>query len=255
MLKKRLIGVITVLNGWAVQSFGYNRYLPLGKPEVLVMNLDNWGADEIIIQSIDRSINNNGPDFELLNSLIDLSLTTPLTYGGGIYSLDHAVEVIKTGCERIIVDNILHTNQNNLEEISLEIGSQAIIASVPVKYDKDTIYWFDYKNRKLKSNFQNLINVINKKLVSEIFLVDKDNEGYQNAFKKEIYESFPISKIPLILFGGLTNKNDIKSFLNCKNVSAVAIGNSLNYIENAIQSFKESLMNYPVRSPYYNKDI
>ena len=94
MLKKRLIGVITFLDGWAVQSFGYKKYLPLGKPEVIARNLDNWGADEILIQSIDRSINNYGPDFELLNSLRDLALSTPLSYGGGIYTLDHAVEVI-----------------------------------------------------------------------------------------------------------------------------------------------------------------
>ena len=35
MLKKRLIGVVTVRRGWAVQSFGYKRWLPLGRPEVL----------------------------------------------------------------------------------------------------------------------------------------------------------------------------------------------------------------------------
>ncbi len=55
MLKKRLIGVVTVREGWAVQSFCYNRYLPLGRPEAIVENLDRWGADEILIHCIDRS--------------------------------------------------------------------------------------------------------------------------------------------------------------------------------------------------------
>ena len=32
-----------------MQSFGYRRYLPLGRPEVLVENLDRWGADEIVL--------------------------------------------------------------------------------------------------------------------------------------------------------------------------------------------------------------
>jgi cyclase len=39
MLKKRLIGVVTVRDGWAVQSFGYGRYLPLGKPVLMVLKL------------------------------------------------------------------------------------------------------------------------------------------------------------------------------------------------------------------------
>lgn len=55
MLKKRLVGVITVRRGWAVQSFGYRRWLPLGKAEVLAQNLDRWGVDEIFVQAIDRS--------------------------------------------------------------------------------------------------------------------------------------------------------------------------------------------------------
>ena len=66
MLKKRLIGIVLVKDGWAVQSFGYRRCLPLGKPECLVENLDRWGADEIFVLNIDRSTDNIGPDFELL---------------------------------------------------------------------------------------------------------------------------------------------------------------------------------------------
>ena len=50
MIRKRLIGVITVKGGWAVQSFGYARHLPLGRPEILAENLDRWGADEILVQ-------------------------------------------------------------------------------------------------------------------------------------------------------------------------------------------------------------
>ena len=45
MIKKRLIGVVTVRNGIAVQSFGYRRWLPLGRPEVLVEARDDGGFD------------------------------------------------------------------------------------------------------------------------------------------------------------------------------------------------------------------
>ena len=83
MLKKRLIGVVTIKNGWAVQSFGYQRYLPLGKPECLVENLDRWGADEILVHVIDRSVSGEGPDYELLEKFARLGLGTPLIYGGG----------------------------------------------------------------------------------------------------------------------------------------------------------------------------
>ena len=53
MIKKRLIGVVTVKDGMAVQSFGYKKYLPLGNPKILIKNLNRWGADEILINVID----------------------------------------------------------------------------------------------------------------------------------------------------------------------------------------------------------
>src|SRR5690554_2349668 len=108
MLRKRLIGVVTVRNGWAVQSFGYRRYLPLGRPECLVENLDRWGADEILVQVIDRSAGERGPDFDLLARLGRLGLETPLIYGGGVASADHAVRAIQSGADRVTVDQALH---------------------------------------------------------------------------------------------------------------------------------------------------
>ena len=58
MMKRRLIGVITVKEGIAVQSFSYNKYLPIGKPEIVAKNFDRWCADEIILNVIDRNQDN-----------------------------------------------------------------------------------------------------------------------------------------------------------------------------------------------------
>ena len=55
MLKKRLIGVITVKDNKAVQSISYKNYLPIGSPKLVAENLDRWGADEIICLSIDTA--------------------------------------------------------------------------------------------------------------------------------------------------------------------------------------------------------
>ena len=43
--------------------------MPLGKPEILAKNLDIWGADEILINDIDRSIKFKKPNFSLLEKI------------------------------------------------------------------------------------------------------------------------------------------------------------------------------------------
>ena len=101
MLKKRLIGVIAVKDSWAVQSFGYGRYLPLGRPEYLAENLDRWGADEILVLSIDRSLQELGPDLRVVRRISAMGLSTPLAYGGGIHTAEQAAAVIQSGAERV----------------------------------------------------------------------------------------------------------------------------------------------------------
>ena len=49
MLKKRLGAFVFIKNGLVVQSIGFKKYLPIGKPEVVLKNLDEWGSDEIIL--------------------------------------------------------------------------------------------------------------------------------------------------------------------------------------------------------------
>ena len=252
MLKKRLIGVITVKDDWAVQSFGYKKFLPLGKVSVIAKNLNDWGADEIFIQSIDRSKRDEGPDINLLKKLSSLSLSTPLTYAGGIRNSNDATIAITHGCERIAVDALLHEDSNNLEEISSKIGSQAIIASVPVQFIKEELSWFNYKKNVFKNDFEKLKNICNKNLVSEIFLIDKVNEGYCNAFNKSILNSFPDIKKPIILFGGISEIEQIKFFFNHKKISSVAVGNFLNYKEHSIQLIKKELKLADVRKPHFN---
>ena len=254
MIKKRLIGLITVVDGWACQSIGYKKYLPLGRPTVIAKNLDNWGVDEIFIQSIDRSKRCLGPDFNLLESLGNLCLSTPLIYGGGIASLSDAVKSIALGCERISIDCILHKNINLIKDISTEIGSQSIIVSLPLKLENKKLFWFNYLTKDYIEDFEKIKKICDQNLISEILLIDKNNEGKKNSFQKDIYNLFPIKDKPIILFGGISGLKQIKNLFIEDNISAIGIGNFLNYKEHAIQNYKREFNNLKLREPYFNKD-
>lgn len=130
MLRKRLIAVVTIRNHWAVQSFGFQRYLPLGKPECIIENLDRWGADEILIQDISRSQSGAGPNMELIEKIRQLHCSTPLTYAGGIDSAASAIAAVQGGVERIAIDQLLHQNPDQVYDIAAALGSQAVVAKI-----------------------------------------------------------------------------------------------------------------------------
>jgi imidazole glycerol-phosphate synthase subunit HisF len=251
MLKKRIIGVVTVKNGWAVQSFGYRRYLPLGRPEHLVENLDRWGADEILVQVIDRSIEGLGPDFDLLARLGALGLKTPLIYSGGIRSMSDGVKLVQMGADRIIVDTLLHQDLPSVKELSEHLGAQALIAALPMSWQKDTLQWLNYRQSTSAPLSEALLKLIDSGIISEVLIIDWLNEGNRNSFEMELIERFPLSNIPLIAFGGVNEYSQMKSLLVKPNITAIAIGNFLSYRENAIQKYKEALVGMPLRGATY----
>ena len=252
MLKKRLLGVVIVKDGWAVQSFGYRRYLPLGKPECLVENLDRWGADEILVLSIDRSVNNMGPDFELLKKLGKLGLGTPLIYGGGMRSLDDGMEVIRLGADRLVIDALMHDDIGIVHSLCQELGTQAVIGSMPVSIRHEKMDWLDYRDNTLITMADSIIESLNSGIVSELLLIDWQHEGYPNSFDQNLVDcASGLLNTPLIVFGGVSDPIQMKKLLLQPNISAIAVGNFLSYEEHAIQNLKKQLVGMPLRLPTY----
>lgn len=250
MLKKRLVGVITVKDGWAVQSFGYNRYLPMGKPEVLAENLDRWGADEIILQCIDRSSRAAGPDYETLSKVAGKGLGTPIIYAGGVRSADDGMQVVQSGADRIALDALLHDSPPTIIELTHRLGAQALIGSLPVSCVDDTLRWYDYRSKTSTEFSHELLELLREKAISEVMLIDWQHEGQEEGFQLDLIRKFPLTDVPLIAFGGLSSAEKINDVLSMPSVSAAAIGNFLSYREHAVASYKQQLSGLPIRMSY-----
>lgn len=250
MNKVRLISSILVKNKVAVQSFRYENYLPLGKVKCLVKNLDRWNSDEILINCIDRSIKMKGPDFDLLKVISKENISTPIIYGGGIRNLQDAINVIKSGADRVLIETLVFKNILEIEKISKVLGSQALILSLPLVKKQNIINQYNYLSKSDIQIHKNFEIAIEKKLFSEILLIDKDNDGSENENLENDLLNLSILKLPIIYFGGLNTIKKIQKILNSKKINAIAIGNSLNYSEHRVQKIKEKISNF--RKSYYS---
>ena len=245
MLRKRLLAAVIVKNTKAVQSFSFKRYLPLGDPKVLVENLDRWGADGIVVLCIDRSF--KGPDLELLESLSQLQLSTPLTYGGGIHTPEQALAAVQAGAERLILDRVLSDAPEQLGNIAAAVGRQALIASVPLRKEGDNAHHLRYWDNRS----QPLQSWLNKSQwqehVSELLSIDVSAEGGQQGPDSSLWTDLYPLELPILSFGGYSNEKQIDSDLQRPGVAAAVIGNALNYRENGIRLLKEKLTSLPLR--------
>ncbi len=252
MFRKRFIGVITVKDGLAVQSFSFNKYLPIGDPVILAENFDRWGVDEILVLSIDRTLKNLGPDFGLLTNLKRKALSTPLTFGGGINCLEHAKSVIKLGAERICVDSILWKNPSVVKEISQYLGAQAVIGSLPVCFQNGDLKWYGYEHKAKSMLTETVKELFERGYISEALIIDYINDGSFGEFNLDILLNIPLQNIPLIAFGGMTKPEKIQKILEMNNLVGFGIGNSLSYREHAVQELRKKINHTYIRLPQYH---
>ncbi|RXK53014.1 hypothetical protein ESB00_14980 [Oleiharenicola lentus] len=251
MLNQRLIGVVTVKDGWAVQSFRYGRWLPMGKPECVVENLDRWGADEILILCIDRSRRQLGPDFATLERLKRLNLATPLIYGGGIRSAEDGVAVVHLGADRVCVDALLRDDLSAVHKLSRQLGAQAVVAALPLSVANGALAWRDYRRATDTPLDPAVLAALNDGTISEALLIDWPHEGSPRAFDPEIVRLFPARNRQLIAFGGLSESDQLASLFGLPTVTAAGVGNFLSYREHAIQALKAGLTGLPMRPAAY----
>src|SRR5687768_4910684 len=103
MLKTRIIGVILVKDGIAVQSIGFRRYLPIGQPEIAIEYLNRWGIDEIVLLHIDAWMTGGAPTAEQVASYAR-QCQVPLTVGGGLASLTDVRRIIQAGADKVAIN-------------------------------------------------------------------------------------------------------------------------------------------------------
>ncbi|APC05340.1 hypothetical protein AOC10_01750 [Polynucleobacter asymbioticus] len=226
----------------------------MGKPEILIENLDRWGADEILIQCIDRSLEQAGPDLALLKRIGALGLSTPLIYAGGIRNAEDAVKVVSLGADRISVDSMLWDSPWHLEKISRELGTQALIVNMPVRVGGNYFYWRNYRAQQEVYLDEEILAKLPFEWASEVMLTDWVHDGVANSFDPRLLEFFPLTKKPLIAFGGLSEYSQLQDVLAKSNVVAAGIGNFLAYKEHAIQQLKRQMIGTPIRPAQYAQE-
>ena len=236
-MKTRISGFVTIKNDWAVQSFGFKKYLPIGKPEIVVENLSRWGADEIYVNCIDSSKNLEGPNIKILRKIYKRKINTPIIYSGGIRNLSDAKKVINEGADRIAINtSAFNKNPNYFLSISNFLGSQALILCCTFIKKKQKFFWYNYISQKIKE-IKLKKNNFKDNIFSELLLIDVKNEGYEK-FDYNVLKSLDY-KIPKILFGGV-NPNNFVNKIKKFNIQCLSFGNRLHYKEIKIRKIRKS---------------
>lgn len=187
MLKKRIIPILLWDGLQAVKPISFQRpYRKLGSMEQYVQVMERRGIDELIIIDIEATPHKRKPNFVKLRQFCD-NLYCPVTYGGGINSLEDISMALNNGADKVAIK----TRIDLLPRAARKFGKQALI------YALDT-----YHNETIEETMCRAVQAEHQG-AGEILLTDTLLDGTMTRYNLDLIEAVSEAlDIPVISNGG-----------------------------------------------------
>ncbi len=253
MLKRRLIPVLFLKNGLIVRSENFSYHQNLGNPVTEVKRYSDWNVDELIYIDISREKYydlrrddlrvSSEPDLMEIIRGISKVCFMPLTFGGGIRTIEDIRERIQNGADKVTINTAAIQDPEFIEKCSEVFGVQCIVVSIDYKIMSGKPKVFTRGLIETDMDPVEWAKEVEKRGAGEIFLnsIDCDGsaEGYDIDLIKKVVDAV---NIPVIACGGAGEFHDFVDLAEKTNVSAMAAGNIFHFTELSYSRAKEVLL-------------
>lgn len=210
MFRNRIFPCLLIDNKKLVKTIKFKNPNYVGDPINAIKIYSDKEVDEIVVLDITCTIQNRIPNLDIIQNMVEESLM-PISYGGGIKDIEIAREIIKRGCEKVIINSYVFDNPDFITKLSKMLGSQSVVVSIDVKkniFGKYKIYSNSGKVETSKdiSEFPKFVQNMG---AGEIFLNSIDRDGTWSGYDLELINSVCNSvDIPVSVCGGASKIED-----------------------------------------------
>lgn len=224
-VRPRIIPVLLIDDRDLIKTVKFEDRTYLGDPVNAVKIFNRKGIDELAILDIGASKKNREPDFEILQDIASEAFM-PLSYGGGIASLEQVRELTKIGYEKIVVNTQLLRNPDFVKKAVELVGSQSVVASIDAKVvDGKYICVINDGQENVKISPVALAKKAEEAGCGEILLNSVDHDGMMDGYDLELVRNVVDAVgIPVTACGGAGGIEDLKKVLHDGHAHAAAGG-------------------------------
>jgi cyclase len=192
--------------------------------------LNRKGIDEMAVLDISASKKGLEPDFELLTDMASEAFM-PLSYGGGIKTLDQVRKLLAIGYEKVVLNTSLVEDEQLVKDAVALAGSQSVVASIDAKVVNG-----QYKSvicdgtKVIDMSPVELAKHAEKLGVGEIFLNSIDRDGVMQGYDIDLVNQVVNAvDIPVTACGGAGGISDLKDVIENGHAHAAAGGSMFVY--------------------------
>jgi imidazole glycerol-phosphate synthase subunit HisF len=251
--KNRLIARLDVKGENLIKGINLEGLRVIGSPNEYAKKYYNQGADELIFIDTVASLYGRNHLSKIIESAAQ-DIFIPITVGGGIRSLEDALNVLRVGADKIAINTAAVKRPELISEISNTLGSQSVVLSVEAKKIKNN-KWEVFIENGRESSGVDVMEWIKRGEVygaGEILLTSIDRDGTGKGFDLDLIKLATENvSIPVIASGGIGIIQDIYEAITLSNTDAIAMAYALHYdkinfndVRNKLNSHKINVRNF-----------
>ena len=120
---ERVIARLEIKSNDVVKGIRMEGLRKVGSPEILAQKYFEDNADEIILSDIVASLYNRNYLYDLVSKICK-KINIPIVVGGGIRSIEDALQLLKSGADKITINTHAVKNKNLIKQCAEKLGSQ-----------------------------------------------------------------------------------------------------------------------------------
>jgi cyclase len=243
MLKARVIPCILLNGSGLVKTIQFKKPKYVGDPINAVRIFNDKEVDELTVLDINAMVEEKTPQFEMISNIAS-ECFMPLSYGGGVSSIDQIEKLLKFGVEKVILNSAAIHSPELIKQSAVIVGSQSIVVSIDVKrsaFGKYYIYTHGGK-KKIDIDVVEHATHMEKLGAGELLLTSIDRDGTQDGYDLKLLKNVTDAvSIPVIASGGAGKLADFEDAIKNGGASAVAAGSMFVFYG----KHRAVLINYP----------
>ena len=247
MSRARLIPCLLMKNRGLYKTIKFSEPKYLGDPMNAVRIFNEMKSDELVIYDIGKTNEHEAPDFDYLAKLAS-ECKMPLSYGGGVRTVEHALRLVDLGIEKISFSSVIYENMDVIGNTAAKLGKQSVIATLDVDLRKGILksgYFLTSRNNSiqhkaisLQKKIKDLITVGVGEIVINTVHRDGTMQGHDSNLLSLIFDEVDI---PITILGGISSLEEINRIVDQYKHIGIGVGSLFVYRG----KYKAVLINYP----------
>lgn len=225
MYRPRVIPCLLLDGEGLVKTVRFGRPTYVGDPINAVKIFNDREVDELAVLDIAASRLDRPPAFDIVRALAG-ECFMPLSYGGGVRSVEDARRLFGLGVEKVLVNTAAVRSPGLVTGIAEAFGSQSVMAGVDVKTD-----WLGRRRVFVCGGRRNTgrdpvdhAREMAARGAGEVLLTSIDRDGTMAGFDLDLIRAVASAvPVPLVACGGAGSVADLASAIGA-GASAVAAG-------------------------------